>query len=1389
MEAFEESPRSNEALTKILADAGNAELLALAAALHPGGSVRASVDKRVERLFTGAAHTLADALGLALEAQAKQFDHKLVLLRVELSSEWAGKLASVELKLQDQIDAQREGLRTLEFNLLGVEEDAKTRAAAAEREAAEREARAKAAADQASAEALASLEKMRAEAAEAADKAEREAADARRPRRDRQTFDGAREDTRLAMEDMADKADRAQLDRERDADRDREDAEKLRKEMDAREAARRAQDEADKLERDRLAAELGRSNADRDEAEARRRRENEDRERQRLEDAQLLADAQAKAAAVEVARAAGAGAAAARAQAAAEAARLQAAAEAAAAAEVEAAAAALAMAAAEAAARAAAAAAPAGPAYYVLVGGLSAASPGLAELERRLRRALGVEVRSDEAWDKIYAFAIYASIEDADADAADLQLTLTLEGHAAQRRAPRLARGGDDVFAADAESSRLLRDLRAPDEAGEARPDWAGVQLRLLSGDALESRAVLVTGLLPQCPDDAFAAVEDRLRSKLDGYGVSSLGKQRTERWGFTLLRVDDSKAALALVSDFHNSPVSSLYGEFADAGAKLGVYALSKADAALLTKEVRRLHAAAVSLPEQVHDVLVAGLTTQTRAPSNFGSFSAEENVMMEAALDRLGARCHDLGATPLRRPKWVVHAAGLAMLTFETLEAAWHAVDRLDGTEDELDDDATEKEVYEADDAAEAPQPVNLRRRGSVKVLRTEAGTAARVVVYERRSAVLRVEKLYPRDRPPDLEPAAEWAARKMRIRRKLKAYLLSRAALRTMSAMTSLSKVKIAEPGMSLNNRLEKLEANVAKMKRNAAGQAGGADAEMQKLQRQVDDFREAAESEREDVLLRLRGAEQAAAKADKGVRHLQGVHGEATFCDNLVDYLKTAGFGKPPPPPRAVEKAPDSAAVLLATLRQLALLGLVAEVPSETKSAAEFSLSKALHAVLHPPLTLQEVVKQETAEVVAAVEKLQVFVSDFRAKVVASLSQKVTVKDYLEDSRKRSVLADEDRSTAADRCEAVSAAVLALAREFSLEVETRVTEAFREDFARARGTAAALEGRVSAVAASVSALDAGVPLLIEEQRRREREIWDFLTRRLDRVGNFEERLQRISASLVEKPSEGQVRAMLRHLEASMRVQCGDAAALSLLVERIHGEVTRKVGRHDVQRMIEAGINAYEPRLRRLSTLAAASRSAAEKARITSDAGARPSTADARRRAEAHEAISQAVLRQTRPQSADPAVDAAERELLFTREHAALWAAQAATAAVMRLPQASIMHMGGLRQAVSLEAPLDLGGPALARRTFNVPPNQLTLAQYPNGRPGALRSIGHAPLPARKPQTHGKQHLAYPAATTGELAVDVRPGGLGPRQTSLRSSASTPGIADFGASSLDN
>jgi hypothetical protein len=381
-----------------------------------------------------------------------------------------------------------------------------------------------------------------------------------------------------------------------------------------------------------------------------------------------------------------------------------------------------------------------------------------------------------------------------------------------------------------------------------------------------------------------------------------------------------------------------------------------------------------------------------------------------------------------------------------------------------------------------------------------------------------------------------------------------------------------------------------------------------------------------------------------------------------------------------------------------------------------------------------------------------------------------------------SKERAKDAISARDAAVAAAASYSAVSVALAGENAESlVDARMAaalEVISRDMLKGSG---ALGDRVSAVEktanealSTANKVDNGVPLLINDQKKREKELWDFCRSELCRSGWFEERLNRLATAVDQKPDEARVKMLLRKLDATLRMHCGDGAALSLLVERIHGEVSRKLNRKDVIRIVEASIDECEKRLEKVAKAGGGARINA----FLHDAtlpqkglppGATSATLGRSTTLARPRTVAQTVATAVKPDAAKEIFSAIAQSVTESLDadltsvqtgtepaelkNAAKWAASAASAAVLGLAIQDVEKLSTIRGPTTqpvlfpgqTRALTTQGRPAtattpgftappydpnLVKRTFDSPPNQLVLASYPNGRPGALRPISLAP-----------------------------------------------------------
>ena len=377
------------------------------------------------------------------------------------------------------------------------------------------------------------------------------------------------------------------------------------------------------------------------------------------------------------------------------------------------------------------------------------------------------------------------------------------------------------------------------------------------------------------------------------------------------------------------------------------------------------------------------------------------------------------------------------------------------------------------------------------------------------------------------------------------------------------------------------------------------------------------------------------------------------------------------------------------------------------------------------------------------------------------------------------RRKDAISARDAAVAASASYAAGAVALA-GEEAGRLVDKRMADALDQmskDMLKGSG---ALGERVTAVEitanealAVATRVDTGVPLLINEQKKREKELWDFCRSELCRSGWFEERLNRLATAVDQKPDEARVKMLLRKLDATLRMHCGDGAALSMLVERIHGEVSRKLNRRDVMRLIEMAVDESETRLAKVAKNGGGARINAVLHAATLGAkglppGAASATFERSTTLGRPRTAAQTAATTLRPDAASEIFRAIAQHVHESMDadlvpvetglepaplkEAARWAASAASAAVLGLALQDVEKLflarGPTTQPVLYPGHTQVPEPFIEmrqtspnftkppydergiKRTFEPPANQLILASYPNGRPGALRALSLAP-----------------------------------------------------------
>ena len=304
--------------------------------------------------------------------------------------------------------------------------------------------------------------------------------------------------------------------------------------------------------------------------------------------------------------------------------------------------------------------------------------------------------------------------------------------------------------------------------------DSSPVTATELSKEQSLAKAVLVRGL-PR------AANEEMLEDYFSDYQPRDFGK-RTEAWGFAVLRFSEANAALACANDTNGLEVG-------DEGSTLAVRCLGRSEEIALEKEIRRLKRAQYSAdakldvivgnvpPGMADDQLAALITNAPAADAEAGEQGGAPHAPVTCEVKRHGDDAD-----------W-----GFAVVQFEESAQAWAVCDATGGRIAFGAQELTLSKLY-AKDKPKPPPPS-------------------------------------PSPAPPP-EPAApdpEIAKRKMMLMRKLKG---ATKVAGMQSRVRSITKAKINDPKLSLNNRLSQLEDDLKKLV-----EGGGLGAQAQRRSRRA------------------------------------------------------------------------------------------------------------------------------------------------------------------------------------------------------------------------------------------------------------------------------------------------------------------------------------------------------------------------------------------------------------------------------------------------------------------------------------------------------------------------------------------------------------------------
>ena len=863
--------------------------------------------------------------------------------------------------------------------------------------------------------------------------------------------------------------------------------------------------------------------------------------------------------------------------------------------------------------------------------------------------------------------------------------------------------------------------------------------------------------------DDAYrremeARVDEQLRIALDGYDVR-LGA-RTEAWGFALIRAGSPREALALVSDFHGRPLSSLYGALAGPGL-LDLDLLDRKDAASLAKTVRRLR---VTLTEQQKPptVLVTGLTKDKRTDAAVVTEADEQPVAPEqqepTPLD--DEKEEEEKFPPPENPEETIQAAERVEeqpedetpLTTPPTEAPQTKVEVPEISE------ALQKKIETADEllrrletaVAKVGAPakatwVGPPEAGIAKLVYAEASEASQASKAIRGS--VHVSKNL-------IEPPKE--SRQGILKRKLLSAVRVQAALVHMSNRASLGG---RNRHLALTRRLDLLEDTAGRLAQHACGY-GDRIAKVEDSNRDLhnllfrlrslddDDFRASC--------LRFFGGRQV---SDDGTAEVKANNRKDTIDDSktIEDFKTTDAV---PPKENNTEDDDDTDLQLVEAEQEDHQQPLVEQDHQVDEVQFDEEVQKAEEEEEEEKQEEEPKEKQEEEEMPPPQPTV-----DYETVVCSRLAELGLLKEK-DDGWILAGPVERALSMAHDANEVLERLVgLGLLEKLNDDYATKPAED-----AMARERLGALEGRledsrdeIETVSRRVRDLDDGVPILIDEQKRREREIVAFVTHHAERIGVQEERLKRLAGTLNEKISRPEVKALimtdLEKLKSEVeRNRDAGTAKLESDVDRLREQVTRKLGRRDVERLVQVAVERPQPQRRRQ---AGSARAVGRQRGLLSDAWAlAPEWASAK--------AAQTILAAVTGVKTDLTGcklrkfhDDDDDDPMISKETAAQWAAAAATAAVLGLPVTALQsdlkaHYNDDDQPGPLDLPIPCPTGRPTRQTFSPPPKHLVLATYPNGRPGALRPLQRGPLsgtPEDPASLSGPEptpsQLFYPAA----------------------------------------
>ena len=648
-----------------------------------------------------------------------------------------------------------------------------------------------------------------------------------------------------------------------------------------------------------------------------------------------------------------------------------------------------------------------------------------------------------------------------------------------------------------------------------------------LSKEEQAAKSIIVQNL-------PIEANEEMLQDIFNDYQPRDFGK-RTEAWGFAVLRFSEANAALAATNDINGLSMGESVLQVrprAPAGlaehcrlthCSLGrssqVRWIGRAEEILLEKEIRRLKRAQYSA-EAKREVVVGNLpmtASQTDLESLFGSPQspfAPTSCDVKRNADGLS---------------W-----GFAVLEFAESAQAWEVIEAM----------------AQGTTLGEPPRE-------------------------------LRVVKLYGKDKPkpkpppqppaepkpqepePPKEPAPEAQKKKMMLMRKLKA---TAKVAGTASRVQSLTKAKINDPKMSLNNRIKALEEEVGKWANTGPG------------------------SIFKSLEARLMHLETELRDATSKVDAVRTVRGDEMLMESLRTFISDEGLGGSSEAPVSVDTEKIKLECTQLLMQELETIGLLIQGQDGAFEVSDAIMGSSVLALIEP---LKDQLNSASAQILehkASIERklekeeLKTMCETVTGDASVALNPLLNIKLYVDEKDEEVMQSRADKASVDKRITALSKTLQTDLEEATSSQRAEVQEALSEVNSNVGG----LEGKVEVLERDVALVKDKVsndplPALIEEQKKREKDIYEYIEGQMARFGLQQEDIARVTATLDEKPSEKQVRAMMASLHDKLQSKYGNSDAIAMMVESLKLDVRRKTTRDDVLRLVGASVKEMADQLK--------------------------------------------------------------------------------------------------------------------------------------------------------------------------------------------------------------